>query len=103
MPTQLLETTFIARVRRYMRDYPAVNRLIAGEETKDSMISLAIAEAASFWNAYPPIGVSTISITVSGETVDEDGEIVEVKQINIPPEVEHLLLTGTIIEILKKP
>jgi len=46
---------FINLVRAKMRDYPELNRLIAGQETSDRMIALAIMEAIDWFNTTPPL------------------------------------------------
>lgn len=52
----------VAVVRLYMRDFPELNRLIAGEETSDRMIAWAIIDAIDDWNSTPPflgaVGIS---------------------------------------------
>lgn len=55
-PTQNLALEqFIGTVRLFMRDYPALNRLIAGEEHSDRMIAWAIVDALDDFNATPPM------------------------------------------------
>jgi len=44
----------VAVVRMFLRDFPELNRLIAGEETSDRMIAWAIIDAIDDWNATPP-------------------------------------------------
>lgn len=46
---------FIGTVRLYMRDYSALNRLIAGEEHSDRMIAWAIIDALDDFNTTPPM------------------------------------------------
>lgn len=46
---------FIGTVRLFMRDYPALNRLIAGEEHSDRMIAWAIVDALDDFNTTPPM------------------------------------------------
>jgi hypothetical protein len=51
----------IAMIRLYLRDFPELNRLIAGEETSNRMIAWAIVDALDDWNTTPPfIGNATI-------------------------------------------
>ena len=45
---------FIGIVREYLRDHAELNRLIAGEETNDTMIAWAIMDALSDFNGTPP-------------------------------------------------
>jgi len=45
---------FVAGVRLYMRDYPELNRLVAGEESSGRMIAFAVLEALSDFTAHPP-------------------------------------------------
>jgi hypothetical protein len=45
---------FIGIVRGYLRDHAELNRLIAGEETNDTMIAWAIMDALSDFNGTPP-------------------------------------------------
>lgn len=55
-PTQNLALEqFIGTVRLFMRDYPALNRLIAGEEHSDRMIAWAVVDALDDFNATPPM------------------------------------------------
>jgi len=46
---------FIGAVRLFMRDYPQLNRLIAGEEHSDRMIAWAIVDALDDFNSTPPM------------------------------------------------
>lgn len=45
---------FIQLVRSYMRDYPELNRLIAGEESSNRQIAWAILDALDDFNTTPP-------------------------------------------------
>lgn len=45
---------FVAGVRLYLRDFPELNRLVAGEETSDRMIAFCALEAISDFNSEPP-------------------------------------------------
>lgn len=45
---------FVARVRLFMRDYPELNRLVAGEESNDRLIAFAVHDALSDFNSSPP-------------------------------------------------
>jgi hypothetical protein len=46
--------SFIQLVRAYMRDYPELNRLIAGEESSNRQIAWAIIDAVDDFNTTPP-------------------------------------------------
>ena len=46
---------FVQMVRLYLRDFPELNRLIAGEETTDRMIAWCVLDALSNFNGTPPI------------------------------------------------
>lgn len=45
---------FIQLVRSYMRDYPELNRLIAGEESNNRQIAWAILDTLDDFNTTPP-------------------------------------------------
>lgn len=45
---------FINLVRAYMRDYPELNRLIAGEESSNRQIAWAILDTLDDYNTTPP-------------------------------------------------
>jgi len=45
---------FVQLVRLYMRDFPELNRLIAGEESSDRQIAWAVLDALSDFNGTPP-------------------------------------------------
>lgn len=47
--------SFVQMVRLYLRDFPELNRLIAGEETSDRMIAWCVLDALSNFNGTPPI------------------------------------------------
>ena len=53
---------FVDVVRMYMRDYPHLNRLTAGEETSSRMIAWAVVAALDDWNSSPPF-IGTFSLT----------------------------------------
>lgn len=72
-------TDFVSGVRRYMRDHPQLNRLIAGVESSDEDIMFAIDMAISDYNNEPPF------------TRRYD--------FNNPPPKAHLIW-GTVIELL---
>jgi len=46
---------FIAQVRLFIRDFPELNRLVAGTESHDRMIAFAVCDALSDFNATPPL------------------------------------------------
>lgn len=73
---------FVAQTRLYMRDFPQLNRLVAGEESSDRMIAFAAIETMSDFNSEPPqIGFYTF------EMFKEKGWI-------------HPLRNGTICQLL---
>jgi hypothetical protein len=45
---------FIADTRLFMRDFPELNRLVAGVESSDRMIAFCAIEAISDFNSTPP-------------------------------------------------
>lgn len=45
---------FVEVVRLYMRDYPHLNRLTAGEESSSRQIAWAVIDALDDWNSTPP-------------------------------------------------
>ena len=47
---------FVQMVRLYTRDFPELNRIIAGEESSDRMIAWAVLDALSDFNGTPPMG-----------------------------------------------
>ncbi len=50
---------FVQIVRLYTRDFPELNRLVAGEESNDRQIAWSIMDAVADFNGTPPItGVS---------------------------------------------
>ena len=52
----------VQMVRAHLRDYPELNRLIAGEESGNGMIKLAIGFTVDRWNTSPPfIGAATVA------------------------------------------
>lgn len=59
----------IARVRRRMRDYAVLNRLVEGEESSNRFIAGAIDTVISNWNSTPPLvgGVDVRSIAPPSE------------------------------------
>lgn len=73
---------FVAQTRLFMRDFPELNRLVAGEESSDRMIAFAAFEALSDFNSEPPnLGVYTFEMFVQKGWV-------------------HPLRTGTICQLL---
>ena len=46
---------FVQVVRLYLRDFPELNRLIAGEETSDRMIAWSVFDAVSDFNSTPHV------------------------------------------------
>lgn len=47
--------TFVALVREFTRDYPELNRLVAGTESSNRQILWAILDALSDFNGTPPL------------------------------------------------
>ncbi len=57
---------FVSQTRLFMRDFPELNRLVAGEESSDRMIAFAATEAMSDFNSEPPhLGFYTFDMFVS--------------------------------------
>lgn len=55
LPNANLElNAFVQQVRTYLRDYPELNRLIAGEESSNRQIVWAIMDALDDFNSTPP-------------------------------------------------
>jgi hypothetical protein len=52
---------FVQQVRLYLRDFPELNRLTAGEETSDRMIAWATLDALSAFSGTPPF-IGTFSL-----------------------------------------
>lgn len=53
---------FLSTVRLFLRDFPELNRLVAGEETSDRMLAWAAIDAISDFNGTPPdLGTYTFS------------------------------------------
>jgi hypothetical protein len=46
--------TLIGYVRAKLRDYPELNRLVAGQENSDRLIGLALMETVDDYNTTPP-------------------------------------------------
>jgi hypothetical protein len=44
---------FVQAVRLYMRDFPELNRIVAGEETSDRQIAWSVLDAMSDFNGTP--------------------------------------------------
>ena len=70
----------IAYIRLYMRDFPELNRLIAGYESSPRMIAWAIVDALDDWNTTPPF--------IGNASLD-----------NFPS--KHLLARGAVISLLE--
>jgi len=45
--------SFVASVRLYMRDFPELNRIVAGEESSDRMIMWSVLDAVADFNGTP--------------------------------------------------
>ena len=52
----------IQLVRMYLRDYPELNRLVAGVESDSRFIAWAINDAIDDWNITPPVLYSVRSV-----------------------------------------
>jgi hypothetical protein len=46
---------FVSTIRLFLRDFPELNRLVAGEESSDRMIAWAIIDAIEDFNGSPPM------------------------------------------------
>mgnify|MGYP001579391306 CR=1 FL=1 len=56
-----LETRqFVSEVRAYIRDFPELNRLIAGHETSDRLMEYMVWLALDEWNTTPPLSSQTV-------------------------------------------
>jgi hypothetical protein len=51
---------FVQMVRLFLRDFPELNRLIAGEETTDRMLAWCVLDALSNFNGQTPITYYTL-------------------------------------------
>jgi hypothetical protein len=89
--TQVRVTNWIEDIRNYMRDKPRLNTLLADEETHNTTATLCIELAIDYINSTPPIGVSTITTSVSGN----------ITLITYPTNMRQILLEACIVEILK--
>lgn len=78
MPPKLVAV--IGMVRAKLRDYPELNRLVAGHETSDRQIAMALIEALDDWNTSPPL--------IEGVTLESHPSV-------------SLLVNGTIIHVLE--
>lgn len=56
---------FVQVVRLFLRDYPELNRLTAGEESDDRQIAWAIMDALSEFNGTPPLSTCTLEYLLS--------------------------------------
>ena len=63
-------------IRAKLRDYPELNRLIAGHESSDKQIALAMLEAVDDWNTTPPLldavsieGFPSTSLLINGTVI----------------------------------
>ena len=45
---------FVTHLRRYLRDFPELNRLIDGQETSDRMLAWSVIDALDDFNNTPP-------------------------------------------------
>ena len=61
VPSAELElNNFVQQVRTFIRDYPQLNRLIAGEESSNRQIMWAILDALDDFNTTPPFTRHTL-------------------------------------------
>ena len=60
---------FIAQVRLMIRDFPELNRLVAGEESGDRFIAWAVLDAISRFNGTPHITTLTLDDLVQKQQV----------------------------------
>lgn len=51
---------FVQMVRLYMRDFPELNRIVAGEETSDRQIAWSVLDAMSDFNGTPHLTSYTL-------------------------------------------
>ena len=59
-------SAFVYSVRMYMRDFPELNRLVAGQEASDRQVAWAVIDAIEEFNGAPPmIGTYTFSDLMS--------------------------------------
>ena len=70
----------IQAIRAKLRDYPELNRLIAGHESSDKQIALAMLETVDDWNSTPPL--------LSGVSIE-----------SFPS--KSLLITGTLVKLIE--
>lgn len=57
---------FVQSVRLYMRDYPELNRLVAGEESSDRQIAFAVLDALDDFNGTPHFTTLDLSSLLYG-------------------------------------
>lgn len=60
-PTDRVMRHVVQQVRLFMRDFPQLNRLVAGVEHGDRFVAWAIQDAIDDWNITPPL-LSYISV-----------------------------------------
>jgi hypothetical protein len=70
---------YVMLVRNFMRDFPELNRLIAGEEHSDRLIAWAVLDALNDINTTPPLQSFTLDSFPSS----------------------HILLRGAVISLLE--
>lgn len=56
---------FVQLVRLYTRDFPELNRLVAGEESDDRQIAWAVMDALADFNGTPPITTCSLDHLLS--------------------------------------
>lgn len=62
---------FVSDTRFFIRDFPELNRLVAGQESSDRMIALCAVNTISEFNAQPPlIGAFNFSDFVQNNWID---------------------------------
>ncbi len=74
--------SFVQMARLYLRDFPQLNRLIAGEETNDRMIAWAVMDAVSNFNGTPHFTQLTLDDLLARN-------------------LQHLMLRMTVISVIE--
>jgi len=77
-PKKLLDA--ITLIRAKLRDYPELNRLVAGQENSDRQIAFAVMYCVDDWNCTPPLIEDTTLASFPSMALLIDGSIVQVLQ-----------------------
>ncbi len=77
-PKKLLD--LITLVRAKLRDYPELNRLVAGQETSDRQMAFAVLYCIDDWNCTPPLLDHVTLDSFPSVALLLDGTIVQVLQ-----------------------